>query len=342
MRIKITFGAVALLLLAGVYFAYVLNTAAKPRNVILIGWDGAQREVVYDLLNKGNLPNLRKLIDEGSIVDSTVTTGATETKPGWTEILTGYDARALGILNNKEYRPIPAGLTIFERLEDHYGADNIFTAFLTGKTANLSARGPHKFCVNCLTRIPDTYEETRWWDETGNAPLRAGEKTRIFESRDGEPYYYSVRALDVYMRDMGEAKNVGRKAVELISANKDRRFFMFFHFGEPDEVGHIYGGGSKEYRQGLMDDDVWLGEIVSELKKHDLYDTTLLYVTSDHGFDLRGHNHRDQPNIFGLATNDRRPLRKAGSRLDITPTILDRLGFDLKKIQPELDGKTLY
>src|SRR3989344_6498465 len=127
----IIFALATFLLFAGVYFADISRTGEQSKNVILIGWDGAEREVVYDLLNKGKLPNLRKIINEGSIADSTVKTGVTVTKPGWTEILTGYNAAGLGILNNKAYKSIPAGYTIFERLENYYGANKIFTAFIT-------------------------------------------------------------------------------------------------------------------------------------------------------------------------------------------------------------------
>jgi len=41
-----------------------------------------------------------------------------------------------------------------------------------------------------------------------------------------------------------------------------------------------------------------------------------------------------------LATND--PLvKRAGMRQDIAPTILDRFGIDLSKLEPPLDGEPL-
>ena len=47
----------------------------------------------------------------------------------------------------------------------------------------------------------------------------------------------------------------------------------------------------------------------------------------------------DAPYVF-LATNDPKVMRR-GERADIAPTILERLGLDLGKIQPPLDGHPL-
>lgn len=49
--------------------------------------------------------------------------------------------------------------------------------------------------------------------------------------------------------------------------------------------------------------------------------------------------HKDAPHVF-LATNDQQVMR-GGSRADITPTILDRLGVNTSHISPPLDGESL-
>lgn len=49
--------------------------------------------------------------------------------------------------------------------------------------------------------------------------------------------------------------------------------------------------------------------------------------------------HADAPYVF-LATNDRGIVRR-GTRADIAPTILERFGLDLKRINPPLDGHPL-
>jgi len=309
------------------------------KNFILLGWDGTQREHLYDLLNAGNLPNLEELIAEGAIVNTIATTGETTTKPGWTEILTGYTPEITGVYSTLDYGPIPKGYTIFERLERYFGKDNIATLFVGGKNNNITARGPHKVCVNCVRRYQDTFEETDYWQENTSAPTVVPGEERVFEQREGDPYYYTKDALDVYEIALGDAANVGLKTIDYMEEYKNQRFFAFFHFEEPDEIGHKYGGGSKEYRDGIITNDYWLGEIVSKLKESGIYEETLIYITSDHGFGEEKKSHRNSPYVF-LAANDK-DIKKDGDRKDITPTILNRYGIDIKAIMPPLDGISL-
>ena len=75
-------------------------TAADPgregpaKNIILFGWDGAQREHVKQCLERGELPTLKKLGEEGALVDIDIVNGATDTKAGWSQILTGRKLRS--------------------------------------------------------------------------------------------------------------------------------------------------------------------------------------------------------------------------------------------------------
>lgn len=119
-----------------------VSTASEPiRNTILISWDGVQRAHLRELLEAGQLPNLSKLIEEGTIVEIDVT-HQTDTKAGHSQMLTGYGPEVTGVHNNSVYRPITKGYTIFERLEEELGKDNIATIMITGKSHNLGSQGP--------------------------------------------------------------------------------------------------------------------------------------------------------------------------------------------------------
>lgn len=105
-----------------------VSEADKPvmaNNAILIGWDGAHRDHVKSLLKEGKLANLKELIAHGVLVDVDVTSGATDTKAGWTQILTGYRPEVTGVYNNGRYRDVPEGYSVFERLQTEFGADKI-------------------------------------------------------------------------------------------------------------------------------------------------------------------------------------------------------------------------
>jgi len=300
-------------------------TATPPRNVILIGWDGAQRNHVNESLSRGELPNLKKLASEGNLVAIDIYR-TTDTKAGWTQILTGYEPEVTGVFSNGRYQPIPKGYTIFERLEDFFGPANFVTVAVIGKKEHVDNEGPQRQ----LYREGDTLQP----GET--VVTENGIKYRV---SPGKPYYNASASMDVFINGLEEDEKVGTKAVELLEQYKDKPFFFFVHFAQVDHKGHQFGENSKEYNDALISADNWTGKIMQKLKELNLYDKTLIYVTADHGFDEGQKSHSDAPYVF-LGTNDIKVMRR-GQRADITPTILDRFGLDLDKIQPPLDGHPL-
>lgn len=306
----------------------------KPLNVILIGWDGVQRQRLREMLSRGELPNLQRLSKEGTLVNIDVTSGATDTKAGWTQILTGYMPEKTGVYSNSRYQPVPEGYSVFERLEAFFEPDNIVTAAIIGKKGNVGADPPKK--------VP--YQRwARRHQKGGRVVLEGGqiveENGRKFVAIPGKPWYNAKQAMDLFVNGLGQCDNVGNRTLEELEKYKDRRFFFFVHFGDPDSAGHRYGENSKEYEEAIKACDEWLGKIVAKLKELGLYDHTLIYVTADHGFDEGETSHRYAPYIF-LATNDKK-VNRDGDRSDIAPTILKRFGINLKKIQPPLDGVSL-
>ena len=306
------------------------------QNVILVGWDGAQRERVRECLQRGQLPNLAKLASEGKLVAIDILR-TTDTKAGWTQILTGYEPEKTGVFSNGRYQPIPKGYTLFERLEQHFGADNIATVAVIGKKGNVDADPPTKVLA---APIEQRAREGRL---QAQRRLRQGrivvEKGVRYLVEPGKPFYQAKQRIDVFINGLLRDDAVGTKTLDMLERYRDKRFFFFVHFAEVDHSGHRYGENSSEYRDALISGDQWLGRIVQKLKELKLYEKTLIYVTADHGFDEGMKTHADAPYVF-LATNDKGIVRR-GTRADIAPTILERLGIDLKRIEPLLDGRPL-
>jgi len=297
----------------------------QPRNIILIGWDGAQRSHVKESLSRGELPNLKRLSFEGAVVAIDILR-ITDTKAGWTQILTGYEPEVTGVFSNRYFQPIPRGYSVFESLEEFFGPDNFITAVVIGKKGNLGANPPQR------------------------KPLKKGKKKRAGEKIiiengvtyrliPGEPYYHTKENMDIFINGLMRDKKVGSKTLELLEQYGDKPFFFFVHFAEVDRKGHKYGENSKEYNDALISADFWTGKIMQKLKELKLYDKTLIYITADHGFDEGMKSHRDAPYVF-LATNDSRVIRR-GERSDIAPTILDRFGLDPTRLKPPLNGHPL-
>jgi hypothetical protein len=332
MSIKQIMLAGAVLTLVGLVFftadpaAGEPGTAAAPMNVILVGWDGAQRNHVQEALGRGELPSIGRLGSEGALVAIDIHR-TTDTKAGWTQILTGYQPEVTGVFSNARYGPIPASLSVFERLERYFGPDRIFTGAVIGKKGHIDNDPPG------WERLP--------------AGANPGPDEEVATNRNGvrfravpaKPYYYTSQGMDFWQNGLGENSRVGGAALELVRQHRQEPFFIFVHFADVDTKGHQFGENSKEYNDALISDDLWTGRLIALLKELGLYERTAIYVTADHGFDEGQKNHADAPYVF-LATNDPGVVRR-GVREDITPTIYDRLGMDTVVFSPPLDGHSL-
>ncbi|MFB0524922.1 MAG: alkaline phosphatase family protein [Phycisphaerae bacterium] len=311
-----------------------VQAVERPQNIILFGWDGAQRDHVNECLSRKELPTLQKLIDQGSFVEIDVE-GKTDTKAGWSQILTGCYPEVTGVYSNREYQPIPKGLTIFERLENHFGPERFVTVAVIGKSGHVGAAAPTKTRVKDETEEPSAKKKKKKKPQ-GKIIDENGIKYRVVP---GQPYYLAKDNMDIFENALSKNEKVGSRTMELLEKYKDRPFFFFVHFAEPDHSGHGNGENSKEYNDGIISDDLWTGKIMQKVKELGLAEKTQYYITADHGFNEGATGHSFAPYVF-LATNNKKVDRN-GRRQDVTPTILESFGLDLSKLSPSLDGISL-
>lgn len=280
-------------------------------NVIIVGWDGVQRDHFYECLNReipqcaSGLPHITEL-SNGVFWNNTTTSGFTATKPGWAQIISGYDADVMGIVSNKVYQALPEGYSLFEKVQAFLGDEEIVTIFVAGKFGN------------------------------------TGGQCSVLDSVPSQPFCETKKHLDHFENGLITEKKVGEAALSLMERYRDERILALFHFAQPDDIGHLCGENCPLYSASIVSVDEWLGRIVDKLRDLGIYEKTFIYVISDHGFDETKWNHRNAPFTI-MATNDRSVMR-SGDRKDLAPTILERYGVSLKADGelPAVDGYSLY
>ena len=338
-------GLMALLLILP---AQAQTVGKDVKNIIVIGWDGAGRSPVKKLLQQGELPSLAALVSEGKLLDIDVVTGATDTKAGWTQLLTGYVPEKTGVYNNGRYEPIPEGYTVFERLEKFFGPDNIDTVAIIGKKDHVDNDAPYRGTFEEWTKlVSKRLEQVKQWNPFARMTSESAvynQGGRIVEKNGrkiveipGKPWYRASKHFSLWVNGLEENEKVAERAVMELEKRKDHRFFFFVHFAQPDHLGHQFGENSQEYLDGIKLDDQYSGVIINKLKTLGLYEKTLVYIFVDHGFDKGKKSHLYAPFVF-VGTNDPAVVRNEGTREDFAPTILKKFGLDLSKIEPELDG----
>ncbi|MCX6093472.1 MAG: alpha/beta hydrolase fold domain-containing protein [Candidatus Bipolaricaulota bacterium] len=150
----------------------------------------------------------------------------------------------------------------------------------------------------------------------------------------------AVSAMDVSSIESQDADAVGVQALAVLEAFRDRAFFAFFHFRDPDHAGHITGENSHQYEDAIVECDVWLGKILSQLDSLGMSDRTAVYVTADHGFDEGMRTHFNAPDVWLVSEEPlAAPFAGEGDQRDVAATVLARLGIDASSLSPALPGR---
>ena len=119
---------------------------------------------------------------------------------------------------------------------------------------------------------------------------------------------------------------------------------MFVHFPNGDLAGHDYGWMSRKQLETYAVDDESLGYILETLKNHQMYDQTLIIITSDHGGHDTTHG-TDLPEDMTIPWIVSGPGIVAGQltskifTMDTAATAAFALGL---QIPPEWDGVPVY
>jgi hypothetical protein len=241
------------------------------RCVLLFLVDGMRADLTQQMIQDGELPNIKKyLYDRGCHVENATTTVPSITYAAISSVVTGCYPGHHDIMGNKwfdrvsgkyqnylhtrSYQQVDRDMhasTIYEVLDDKYTV-TIQTAHRRGATRpydNWMSSGIDYF-LGCMTDIDRLIPKR--FEEAGNCALQNG-------------------------------------------CWPD---FVFAYFPAMDAIGHSHGANSEEYRQSLINVDTQIGRICGSLEKHGLLDRYYLILVSDHGHNQMRTNCRWIPKNF--------------------------------------------
>ncbi|WP_028979516.1 alkaline phosphatase family protein [Sporocytophaga myxococcoides] len=75
---------------------------------------------------------------------------------------------------------------------------------------------------------------------------------------------------------------------------KEKPLLTFIHLDLVDKAGHTYGYRSIQYKTSVEKADSLTGVILQKIKAGNALDSTIIIITSDHGFNGKGHGGRSK------------------------------------------------
>jgi len=168
-------------------------------------------------------------------------------------------------------------------------------------------------------------------------------------------FYYYEDSFEKPDDSERKAEEITRHAISWLEKNKNSRFFLFLHYYDPHDVYEPPEPFATQYKDNLYAGEIaytdyYIGKVIDKLKQMDLYDSSLIIVTGDHGEMLGEHG--EETHMFfiyqsalhvpliikfpGAAKGDR--IDDLVGLIDIVPTVCEKLDIE---IPSEIQGQSL-
>ena len=282
-------------------------------NVILISIDTCRADYLGCYGRGGQItPNIDQIAGRG-VVFKNVVTPVPMTLPAHCSMLTGTIPPYHGVHDNLDYRLNESEVTLAEILKVH--------GFVTGGIISASVLSSQFGVGQGFDSFHDRFE-------------KAGIADLMVERRGGE---------------------TTRLALDWLDRHKDKKFFLFLHYFDP----HFDYVPPEPFASKFADNlyageiaytDYCIGPVIQKLKELELFDSTLIIITGDHGEMLGEHGELTHgyfiyesaikvPLIFKLPGRKKaREVEEVVGLIDIVPTVCGLLDI---KVPGQVQGKDL-
>ena len=303
-----------LLAAAAIWFLLRSGLAQKEiRHVILISIDTCRADYLSCYgFRRQTTPNIDAIAAEGVLFENVITPSPI-TRPGHSSMLTGTDPPYHGVHDNYDYRLGQSNVTLAEMMRQA----GFQTAAIIGAFVMDSKFG--------LNQGFDTYNDR--FDKDIKSIVNP-------ERRGEEVSHYGMKWLQQHHREP---------------------FFLFLHYFDPHQAYIPPEPFASAFQYNLYAGEIaytdkCIGLVIKKLKQLNLYDSTLIIITSDHGEMLGEHGEPTHsyfiyqsaikvPLIFKLPGRRKsRIIRGMAGLIDIVPTVCSLLGIEVPK---QVRGKDL-
>lgn len=255
------------------------NAVDLERHVVLVVWDGMRP----DFVNVTNTPTLYALSKQGVFFAHNHPVYVSSTEVNGTALATGDYPQHSGIIGNREFHPeidplMPFGTDSLDAMRKADGHGHYLNTATIAQI--LQQQGRHTMIAGTKPVVL-LQDHANHSSDSGDVVLEAGE---VFPTNTLPTL---IHALGPF-RDNGISKTnrdiwTTRSLTELLWKNGVPAFSQLW-LAEPDNTQHTTGVGSPQSLAAIRNSDYALARVVAELKAKGVFDTTDIFVVSDHGF----------------------------------------------------------
>lgn len=266
------------LLLSSVYGVKAQAQKGRAKRALIISIDGLDARYLNRRDEYGlKIPNLRRLINEGTAARGVVSVFPSVTYPAHTTIVTGALPVSHGIYGNELFEP-PVGTA---RREWYWYARMIRTETLWDAARKRGLKvgmvswpvgvGAGDYNVPEIVRFGGTLDDTLERIRENTIPVGL-----LNEIEKGDPRLYALANKE-------EQDDMRTRMAEYIIMKK-RPDLMLVHLFDLDHFEHARGPFTPEAFAVLEKSDAYIGRMIEAARRAGTLDDTAIFIVSDHGF----------------------------------------------------------
>ncbi|CAM9139970.1 alkaline phosphatase family protein [Mycoplasma todarodis] len=306
-----------------------LHTQKKDSKtrVIWIGVDGFSANV----WKKHPTPNISKLLTNSNYSMDAQDIMPSKTYPNWSALFTSMKPDKTGIEGN------PGSIFQSKLIKKPTKWNNngkgvafsIFDAIKEQTTLRSKFIYPLTKDFNIKNIVNKDAVELYFAGESDNTDPKA--RDQLKRELENKGNISSSSRIGYILSGLTDVNSIHEATKTLTSQSSE---FIFSYITGLDIRGHAFGWGSNEYISYMNQIDVYIGELMKEIRGYDNFENTIFVLTADHGGVLNdkkhGGNTPDERTVPIIIHNrNQKEANNLGniSNLDVTPTLAKTLGL---------------
>ena len=249
------------------------TSSLAARQVVMISIDGLGASWYMAPPANLRVPNLRRLMEEGSYAEGVEGVYPSVTYPSHTTLVTGRLPGEHGILTNLSSRQAGKNPKDWFWFASAIRVPTLWDVVRERGLTTAAAFWPVTADAHITWDIPEI------WD-----PQKGMVGDPLYVAKFATPGLLFEAALELGPPRPGEDDDTTRANLAAFLIRKHKPNLLLLHLAALDEAEHRHGPGSVEAAATLEKSDAHLGEILDAIRAAGLADSTDVFVVSDHGF----------------------------------------------------------